>query len=347
MSIADIDGDPSHTKDPWDAVASLGGHRFCTEDQPPAQRLEWLKEVVGREYANVEITPPKAHKLFNDLLIYPWGKGVRLSPIRSNPCSLERLSQEPTDIMHDCYFAVVLTSGQYRLEQGGREVYLKPGEMSLYDATQPHRIDIPSQFSKILVSIPRQMLTQRIPNIGNLTAVKIPTCQGVGAVTSGLIRSTVSHLHTFEQSQFLEMTEAVIDLFALSVGQVNKGLPNLTRHRQLTLVRVKGYIEQHIADRKLNTQAIAAGTGLSARYINNLFNDENTSLMRYVTVQRLEKSRRQMTSAQCEGVSITNIAMQCGFYNMSHFSRAFRQQYGVSPRQYRALNDTHMQSKSS
>lgn len=46
-----------------DLQASLGrldGQRFCTDDQAARQRLEWLKEVIGREYANVDITPPRA-----------------------------------------------------------------------------------------------------------------------------------------------------------------------------------------------------------------------------------------------------------------------------------------------
>ncbi len=200
--------------------------------------------------------------------------------------------------MHDCFFAVALTSGQYRLEQSGREIYLQLGEMSIYDATQPHRIDIPSLFSKILISIPRQMLTQRIPDIGNLPALKIPTSTGVGAVSSGLIQSTVHQFHKLERHQFLEMTEAVIDIFALSVSQISKGIPNLSRHRQLTLMRVKQYIDQHITDLKLSVQDIATATGLSTRYINNLFSDENTSLMPYLTQRRLDKCKRHIASAK-------------------------------------------------
>lgn len=47
-----------------DSLGRLGGQRFCTDQQPSAQRVEWLKEVIGREYANVEITPPKDMVLF-------------------------------------------------------------------------------------------------------------------------------------------------------------------------------------------------------------------------------------------------------------------------------------------
>lgn len=318
------------------SLTHLDGERFCTDCQPARHRLEWFTEVVGKEYANVEITPPKVEKLYNDMLLYPWREGVRLSPIRSNPCAMERLRQEPSDVTHDCYFAVVLTSGQYKLQQGNREVYLRPGEMSLYDATQPHRIEMPKRFSKILISIPRHILDDRVSNVRDLTATRIPSNTGVGAVTSSMIQNIVKHLGEFEKDEFLELTDHVLDMFSLSINQVNRGSANLSRHRELTLNRVKRYINRNLCDPDLEPTNIAQGTGLSVRYINHLFSDENTSMMRYLTRQRLQVCRRYLKSSQYKGLPISGIAMRCGFKNMAHFSRTFKQVYGVAPREYRA-----------
>ncbi len=171
---------PGQRADGLDSLVRLNGQRFCTEQQPSAQRGEWLKEVIGREYANVDIKPSQDIALFNDMWIYPWQAGVRLSPIHSNAITLERLPQEPSHSSQDCYFMVLLTSGKYKLEQGGREVFLKPGDMTIYDATEPHRITTPDAFSKILISIPRKMLDQRLNNIGKITATQIPSAEGIG-----------------------------------------------------------------------------------------------------------------------------------------------------------------------
>jgi AraC-like DNA-binding protein/mannose-6-phosphate isomerase-like protein (cupin superfamily) len=317
------------------SLLTLGGDRFSTADQPQNQRLDWLKEVIGREYANVDITPPKAHKLYNDMLMYPWDDDVRLSPIRSNPVTLERLPQEPTEIAHDCYFIVILTSGQYKLQQGGREVYLQPGEMSFYDATLPHRIEMPSKFSKILISIPRQQLHQRLADIGNLTAKRIPTARGIGAITSTTIQAVVGHLHEMERYDFLQLRDHVLDLITLSAGQISKGSPSLYGHREMTLRRVKRFIAAHITDHELNALRIAEGTGLSIRYINNLFSGEHTSLMRYLTSLRLEACRRCMLKEEYKDVPISTIALHHGFKNMSHFSRTFKKRYGIAPSDFR------------
>lgn len=107
------------------------------------------------------------------MLIYPWQEGVRLSPIQSNAVILERLAQGPSQSSQDCYFIVMLTSGKYKLEQAGREIFLKLGDMTVYDATEPHRITIPEVLSKILISIPRTMLDQRLNNIGKVTATRV------------------------------------------------------------------------------------------------------------------------------------------------------------------------------
>ncbi len=324
-------------KDPVNSLIRLGGLRYTTQDKPVTHRLHWLTEVIGREWANVEVTPSKDHAIFNDILLYPWLEGMRLSPIRSNPVCLSRM-HEPIKPAHDCYNLVVLTSGKYKLEQAGREVYLNKGEMALYDVTQPHRITIPTPFSKILISIPRNILQKRVPNINDFTATCLTTNRGIGAVTSSLIYSIVNNLDTLEQDQYMQLATHVLDMFMLSTNIIAGKHESITRHGSQVLLRVKSYINHHLTDNDLDAARIADGVGLSVRYLNNLFSNEGISLMRYVTQQRLELGRRILAKRMPVQDSVTDIAMHCGFNNVSHFSRVFKQAYGLSPRAYRQEN---------
>lgn len=52
----------------------------------------------------------------------------------------------------------------------------------------------------------------------------------------------------------------------------------------------------------------------------------------YVLQVRLEYAKQLMAD---NGLSLTQIANKCCFQNLSHFSKAFKQQYGVPPQQYR------------
>lgn len=71
--------------------------------------------MIGREYANVDIIPPRDGRLFNEMVISPW-QSLRLSAIRSNAIGIQRLPREPLHAAQDAYFAVVLLAGDYLLE---------------------------------------------------------------------------------------------------------------------------------------------------------------------------------------------------------------------------------------
>ncbi len=316
-------------------LEGLDGQRLCTEEQPIHQRLEWLKEVIGREYANVDVGAPDQEYLYNDMLIYPWQQGLRLSPIRSNAITIERLPKAPEYVSQDCYFGVLLTQGQYKLEQGGREVFLKPGEMTIYDATEPHRVTTPGPFSKVIISIPRFLLDERVANISRLTATKLSTEHGTGAISAAMISSTVNQLGRLDKAAFQSLADPVLELFTQSLLEVTGKTKEMSRHRNQALTRVKQFIACKLTDSDLKADAIASAVGLSLRYINNLFNEEDTSLMRYLTQQRLSRSRHYLASSLYHHLSITEVAMQSGFNNMAHFSRVFHQAYGMSPRAYR------------
>ncbi|MET0226979.1 MAG: hypothetical protein ABW187_11095 [Dokdonella sp.] len=140
-----------------------------------------MREVIGRGYANVDM-PPGDGSLFKEMTITPW-RDLQLSSIRSHAISLTRRRQEPQLVGQDAYFAVILLSGQYRLQQDGRETYLQPGDMTLYDATRWHRVGCPHAFAKLIV-IPRCLLRERVAGLDSLTARRIPGRRGLGAVAS-------------------------------------------------------------------------------------------------------------------------------------------------------------------
>jgi hypothetical protein len=255
--------------------------KYSTNDHPVSQRQEWLHEIISREYANIEITPPANGGLFNEMIIYPWDN-IRLSSIRSNEITLKRKSHEPYLLSQDAYFAVILLSGNYHLQQNGKEVFLKPGDISLYDATLAHQISCSEKFSKLIISIPRQILRDRIAGVEHCTALRVPGNSGIGAVTANFIRSSLNQTNQLTTSEFSALSEYSLDLLTLALTTVRPEKFNLSKSRSLTLSRVKTYIEYHLSDSDINPTIIANCVGLSSRYINSLFKGEETSTMRYI-----------------------------------------------------------------
>lgn len=317
------------------SLRRLNGCRFNTETQPERFRQEWLREIIGREYANVEVKPPKHIRLFNDMQIYPLLKGLRFSPIRSNPIQLERLPAEPTSIAQDSYFAVLLLSGSYKLEQGGREAFLRPGDMTIYDATEPHKITIPEPFSKLIISVPRVQFEKDFQNVDQLTATTL-SCKNHGANQRVLSQLCVN-MHDMDKGTFQSFTLPLLEIIKESLLESGGRQRNMSTLKALSLFRVKQYIQSHLENENLSAEDISQAVRLSTRYINELFQHQNTSLMRFLTEKRLERSEHFLANAFYSDLAITDIAFRCGFKNFSHFSRVFKESYHYSPREYRQL----------
>jgi AraC-like DNA-binding protein len=112
--------------------------------------------------------------------------------------------------------------------------------------------------------------------------------------------------------------------------------------RASLLDRVFQTIEMRLSDPELNLQQVAKEHGISSRYLQKLFASIDESFGHVLKARRLERCRLDLGSPLHAQKSISEILFQWGFNDSASFSRAFREQYGVSPREYRkapAAND--------
>ncbi len=80
---------------------------------------------------------------------------------------------------------------------------------------------------------------------------------------------------------------------------------------------------------------VAERAGMSNRQLERLFKRYlNTTPKKYLISLRLGRARQLLQETE---LSVTEVTMACGFENPSHFSRLYRQAYGVSPREQRAI----------
>jgi len=97
---------------------------------------------------------------------------------------------------------------------------------------------------------------------------------------------------------------------------------------------VRGFIEDHLEDPRLTPSSVAGALKMSPRYLHQVFNEGET-IARYILRRRLEECARALKDPAQAGRTVTEIAFQHGFNDASHFSRAFRERYDETPREYR------------
>lgn len=79
------------------------------------------------------------------------------------------------------------------------------------------------------------------------------------------------------------------------------------------------------------TSSIAQALQLLPDHLSRLFRTEPVPLSRWIWKQRLDAYRRDSAGPRWREHGISDIAFSWGFNTAAHFSRSFREEYGVSP----------------
>lgn len=96
--------------------------------------------------------------------------------------------------------------------------------------------------------------------------------------------------------------------------------------------RAKQFIAEHYMENIGRTE-IAQEVMLAPNYLSMLFHKETGQTIReYINLCRVEEAKKIMTVTND---SVTEVAMQVGFDNISYFSTVFKKYTGVSPAEYR------------
>jgi transcriptional regulator GlxA family with amidase domain len=73
-------------------------------------------------------------------------------------------------------------------------------------------------------------------------------------------------------------------------------------------------------------------SGVSARSLHAGFRRfRNTTPMLYLKNHRLDLARRQLREGADTGVSVTEVALACGFTHLSKFARDYLERFGERP----------------
>lgn len=98
--------------------------------------------------------------------------------------------------------------------------------------------------------------------------------------------------------------------------------------RNEKLIKAVAFLEARIEE-EFDLDACATHLGVSRRQIERLFNRYlGVTPVRYMNDLRLQHGRALLAETD---MSVTEVAIACGYASSSHFSKSFRKKYGVSP----------------
>nr|SBO94425.1 Transcriptional regulator, AraC family [Nonomuraea gerenzanensis] len=306
-----------------------------TSDLPAARRHEAWRGIVCDTLGPLDLRIDPDAPLHGEIEFGKLGT-VGVGRIKtSTPHSVHRTSGLIRRDNPELYRVVLTLAGSPRLAQDGRHTQLSRGEFAIYDFSRPYELAYDSAVRLAVFSFPRELLAVPAGAVAELAALPIGAESGAAALAVPLLRRVALDHETYRPGSAARLSGVVTDLVGAAVAErldQARSLPEDARQRTL-LMRVHTFIEQRLGDIDLDPASVAAAHHISVRYLHRLFESENTTVAAWIRQRRLERCRADLISGATGSVSA--VGARWGLPDAAHFSRLFRQAYGMPPAEYR------------
>jgi acetamidase/formamidase/AraC-like DNA-binding protein len=256
-------------------------------------------------------------------------QGCRLMQLNADPQSLR---WEATS--HDLWLSFLL-EGTGRLPDG---TALRAQDLCIGTMAKPGSVTLTEPFRLLLVSLPAEGLDDRLRRM-EFDGGRVTTAHGMGQVLTGFLATIAETIGALDAARLhpLELSLSELLIAALT-GTEAPTLPGGIDRRKSALQRLMQAIEGRLPDSELSLVSLAASEGMSVRAVQKLFQRENLSFAQYVRRRRLQRTAQDLRDPQQSKLLVADIGFRWGFSDPAHFSKAFREQYGVTPGTFREQN---------
>ncbi len=312
-------------------------YRFSTGGLPAGERVEAWRNTMEQALASAdfEALPGTPFSQAASIHIMP-----RLSLVAGGGSgSFVRRTKE--HIAADGASAVYLqiqVEGTAQISQLGCERQLSAGEGILVSGAEPASklnpgpvryiaIKAPDGALRALAADPEDALMRPIP----------PDNQALRLLKGYLLAADRDDPLLFGPNPSLEVVSAftvhVHSLMALAIGAVREDSREAAGLgvRAARLYEIKAYIARNLGRTALSVPEVAERHGVTPRYVQMLFAAEGVTFSEYVLGRRLAQARQMLTEPAFTSRSISSIAFEAGFADLSHFNKAFRRRFGATP----------------
>jgi AraC-like DNA-binding protein len=308
---------------------------YSTATLPLHGRTAAWNALYASRMSQVEFTPGDRDKFDAELRIGQLGP-MKLARLTVDKCSVERGPRHMVTPGPRLYNFLLQAEGSSTFYHCGNESHLQEGDLVLVDTALPHYFKTQDVSVTIMARIQSDLLREFLPSPEQYCGVPLGKAVGVSATAAAMMKS----LAEVSDSGVGSACEARIARYLLEMismsyatGHRKDGSRSaILWQRRNEIVR---YIEDNLRDPELTPASIAAGLRLSTRYLRTIFSVSGEKVSAYILRRRLEECARQMCNPAWHGHTLIEIAFSWGFNSAAHFTRCFRDRFGVAPRDYR------------
>ncbi|MFE9773571.1 helix-turn-helix domain-containing protein [Streptomyces sp. NPDC005931] len=307
-----------------------------TDSVAADQRLDYWHDVIGRTCVPLHISPTVDTPFRGRITTSGLGR-VQISTVEGDANRVRRTTRLIAEADRGYVNVGVQGRSPGLVVQDGREALLRPGDLTFYDTTRPYTLSFSEPFRMQVFAMPRDMLGLPEDELRRVTALRLRPDTGPAALVASFLSRLSAEVDAYPPHIGDRLARNAVDLLGTLVAErLGRATDGSVDTAAALRLRVRAFIDSHLADPDLSPQTIAAAHHVSVRYVHRLFQGEGITVSRLIQRRRLEACRRELARPGDAGPAVAAVAHRYGFTSPSHFSRVFRAAYGMSPREWRA-----------
>lgn len=299
---------------------------------------------IWKDFANARLMPAELYRV-GDGTFHGLFEGTDLGSllITRSTFSAVRVESTPTTLRRndkrDTLAVTVKLSGTSMCEQFGRQAIVQPGEIMVLDRASPSIRQTTAPSRSLLLEIPRDRLENLLGDARHFSVLSVGADLGSARLVTTFLDTLLRVENTFTPDAAQRMSAIAVDLVAAGIAErLAREVPR-PLHGTVVVQRAKAYVEAHLGDPALDPPQLAAAVGVSLRRLQELFHEHDQHISDWIWQRRLETAAKRLTDQGCRHLSIGTLAYGCGFASQAHFSRRFKDRYGMAPSEFRHLSD--------
>ncbi|MFJ4525909.1 helix-turn-helix domain-containing protein [Streptomyces sp. NPDC088810] len=325
------------------------GTVFRSEDVPVGERFDRWRELIDQSRAN-DASSPHTADFRAQLRVMELGP-VTVWRTAFSPATFRRTQRRIRRDDAELYHLSLLTDGRLTLvhERGGTAT-IGAGDV-LVDASRQactsHAYTSaataegrPGVVAGVGVDLPKNLLPLPQRQVERVLGHGLSVRTGPGLLLADFLTGLDRQAEVLRPADGPRLGTVTLDLvsaFFAHALDAEAALPAETRYEILGR-RIRTFIEQHLPDPELTPSRVAAAHHISLSHLHRVFGEHTPgeTVAAWIRTQRLERIRADLADPALRDRPIHALATRWGMPRASHFTRAFRAAYGLSPRDYRA-----------
>lgn len=247
--------------------------------------------------------------------------------IHINSCGFQNTQADYTVVRKNGrqdYHILLLNNGGCQATHNGKEYTLSPGNIMLYFPNEPQQYIYTQSSTALWIHFSGKICSELFNDCGISSGFhKIsPKREILDYFTETIRRFNMPGRERFANASLIEL------IYSVAEAQKNVFAPKT----DFGIYAALTYINANY-NKQITLEQLSKISGYSKSGFSHLFSSlTKTTPIKYCNGIRLKASLEMLVSTD---LSITEIALDCGFSDSLYYSKLFKKEYGISPKEYR------------